>query len=151
MSLWLKEWAMVRAEDPIELNISPEKVVFLIEKAREFDVKDLPSKRNPGSNPADDQMIEVLADHPDDPVLLEIVALVNSLNIDEQIDVVGLMWMGRDDYDVEDWDQVRDEAERAHNRHTARYLAGTPLLADYLAAGLDKLGYSVSELEAQAF
>jgi Protein of unknown function (DUF3775) len=142
---------MVRAEDPIELSISPEKVVFLIEKAKEFDVKDVPSKRNPGSNPTDDRMIEVLEDHPDDLVLVEIAGLINSLNVDEQVDLVGLMWMGRDDYDVEEWEQVRAEAARAHNKHTARYLAGTPLLADYLAGGLDMLGYCVSRLESEAF
>jgi hypothetical protein len=142
---------MIRAEDPIELNISPEKVVFLIEKAREFDAKDAPSKRDPGSNPSDDRMIEVLEDHPDDPVLAEIAGLIQSLNEDEKIDLVALMWMGREDYDVEDWDQVREEAARAHNNRTARYLAGTPLLADYLADGLDKLGYSVGQLEASAF
>jgi hypothetical protein len=84
-------------------------------------------------------------------VLLEIVGLINSLNVDEQVDLVGLMWMGRDDYDVEDWEQIRAEAARAHNKHTARYLAGTPLLADYLAGGLDTLGYSVSQLESEAF
>lgn len=142
---------MVRAEDPIELSISPETVVFLIEKAREFDVKDVPSNPNPGSNPTDDRMIEVLEDHPDDPVLQEIVGLINSLNVDEQIDLVGLMWLGRDDYDAEEWKQVRAEAARAHNKHTARYLAGTPLLADYLAGGLDRLGHSVSQLESEAF
>ena len=143
--------ARTRIETPIELSISPEKVVFLIEKAKEFDVKDVPTKRDPGSNPSDDRMIEVLEDHPDDPVLLEIAGLVNSLNEDEQIDLVALMWMGRDDYAVEKWRQLRDEAARAHNKHTARYLASTPLLADFLAAGLDRLGYDVAELESEAF
>jgi hypothetical protein len=143
--------ARTRVETPVELFISPEKVVFLIEKAREFDVKDTPTKRDPGSNPSDDKMIEVLEDHPDDPVLLEIAGLINSLNEDEQIDLVALMWMGRDDYTAEDWNEVRAEAARAHNEHTARYLAGTPLLADFLADGLDSLGYSVAELESEAF
>ncbi len=142
---------MIRAEDPIELSISPEKVVYLIEKAREFDVKDAPSKPDPGSNPSDDRMIEVLEDHPDDPVLEEIAGLINSLNDDEKIDLVALMWMGRENSDVSEWDEVREEAARAHNKHTARYLARTPLLADFLADGLDRLGYSVSELEAEVF
>jgi fructose 1,6-bisphosphatase len=136
---------------PIELSISPEKVVFLMEKAKEFDAKDVPTKEDPGSNPSDDRMIEVLEDHPDDPVLMEIAGLINSLNEDEQIDLVALMWMGRDDYSVEEWTQLRAEAARAHNKHTARYLAGTPLLADFLAAGLDRLGYDVAELESEAF
>ena len=86
---------MIRAEDPIELAISAEKVVFLIEKAREFDAKDAPSKRDPGSNPSDDRMIEVLEDHPDDPVLEEMTGLINGLNEDEKVDLVALMWMGR--------------------------------------------------------
>jgi len=58
-------------------------------------------------------MIEVLEDHPDDPVLLEIAGLVNSLNEDEQIDLVALMWMGRDDYAEEEWTQLRAEAARS--------------------------------------
>lgn len=141
---------MIRAEDPIELAISAEKVVFLIEKAREFDAKDAPSKRDPGSNPSDDRMIEVLEDHPDDPVFEEMTGLINGLNEDEKVDLVALMWMGREDFDVGEWEEVREEAARAHNENTARYLARTPLLADFLADGLDRLGYSVSELEAQA-
>jgi hypothetical protein len=138
-------------EDPVELTISPEKVVFLIEKAREFDVKDAPTKGDPGSNPSDDGMIEVLEDHPDDPVFEEITGLIGSLNEDEQIELVALMWLGREDYDSKEWDQAKEDAAAAHNNRTAGYLAGTPLLADFLAGGLDKLGYSVSELEAEAF
>jgi hypothetical protein len=140
-----------RIEDPVELGISPEKIVFLIEKAREWDVKDAPTKRDPGSNPTDDGMIEVLEDHPDDPVLEEIAGLIISLNEDEQIELVALMWLGREDYDAKDWEQAKKDAAAAHNHHTARYLTGTPLLADFLASGLDKLGYSVSKLEAESF
>ena len=71
--------------------------------------------------------------------------------MDERIDLVALMWMGREDSTPEEWEQVRAEAARAHNSHTARYLAGTPLLADYLANGLESLGYAVAELESEAF
>ena len=138
-------------EDPVELSISPEKVVFLIEKAKEFDVKDAPTKGDPGSNASDDGMIEVLEDHPDDPVLEEISGLIGSLNEDEQIELVALMWLGREDYDAKEWEQAKEDSAAAHNNRTARYLAGTPLLADFLASGLDKLGYPVAELEAEAF
>ena len=51
-----------------ELMISPEKVAFLIEKAREFDVKELDSDPDSGSNGADDEMIDVLEDNGRDPV-----------------------------------------------------------------------------------
>ena len=36
------------------LSISPEKVCFIIVKAREFDAKDAVTDPDPGSNPTDD-------------------------------------------------------------------------------------------------
>ena len=45
-----------------ELTISPEKVGFLIEKARQFDVKEAASDPDSGSNASDDDMIDVLED-----------------------------------------------------------------------------------------
>ena len=138
--------------EPVDgLTISPQKVVFVIEKAKEIDAKDVVTEPNPASNPSDDKMVEVLEDHADDPARAEFAALIGSLNIDEQADLVALMWMGRDDYEADDWDDVRAQAEAAHTGHTGRYLAGTPLLGDLLESGLDTLGYDVAELESEAF
>ena len=133
--------------DEAPLTISPEKVCFLIVKAREFDAKDEVTEPDPGSNPSDDKDVSVLEDHADDPVLEEVTSLINSLSEDEQIDLVALMWLGRDDYAVDDWPPVREEAARAHNDRTAEYLIGTPLLGDFLEEGLSKLGYSCEEFE----
>src|SRR3990172_7004887 len=113
------------------LAISPEKVCFIIIKAREFDVKDAVTEPDPGSNPSDDTEAAVLEDHEDDPVLEELTSFMNSLSEDEQIDLVALAWLGRDGYSAEDWSSVRDEAARAHNENTANYLLGMPLLGDY--------------------
>jgi len=66
---------------------------------------------------------------------------------DEQIDLVALMWLGRDDYSASDWPAVREEVARAHNKHTANYLLGTPLLGDFLEEGLSVLGRSCEEFE----
>ena len=44
---------------------------------------------------------------------------------------------------------ARTEAARAHNEHTAEYLMGTPLLADYLSEGLACLGISCADFELQ--
>jgi hypothetical protein len=129
------------------LTISPEKVCFLIVKAREFDAKDEVTEPDPGSNPSDDRDVSVLEDHADDPVLEEVTSLINSLSEDEQIDLVALMWLGREDYSAGDWQAVREEAARAHNDRTAEYLIGTPLLGDFLEEGLSKLGYSCEEFE----
>ncbi len=89
------------------LTISPETVCFIIIKAREFDVKDANTGDDAGSNPADDGMMSVLEDHSDDPVLEELTAFISALTEDEQIDLVTLAWLGRDDYTVRDWAAVR--------------------------------------------
>ena len=129
------------------LSISSEKVCFLIVKAREFDAKDEVTDSDPGSNPSDDKDAAVLEDHSDDPVVEELTSLINSLSEDEQIDLVALTWLGRDDNSAEDWEEVRAEAARAHNKRTARYLLGMPLLGDFLEEGLSLLGYSCEEFE----
>jgi hypothetical protein len=134
-------------DDEVALAISPEKVCFIIIKAREFDAKDEVTEPDPGSNPSDDKDVSVLEAHADDPVVEELTSLINSLSEDEQIDLVALMWLGRDDYSAADWSDVRGEAVRAHNDRTAEYLIGTPLVADFLEEGLSKLGYSCEEFE----
>jgi hypothetical protein len=131
------------------LTISPEKVCFIIIKAREYDAKDAVTEPDPGSNPADDRDASVLEDHEDDPVIEEMTSLINSLSEDEQIDLVALAWLGREDYKVEDWPAVREEAARAHNDRTADYLLGTPLVADLLEEGLSMLGYSCEDFEIE--
>lgn len=129
------------------LTISPEKVCFIIIKAKEFDAKDEVTEEDPGSNPSDDKDAAVLEDHRDDPVLEELTSLINALSEDEQIDLVALTWLGRDEYTASDWPAVREEAAQAHNDRTAEYLIGSPLLGDFLEEGLSMLGYSCEEFE----
>jgi len=130
-----------------ELTISPEKVCFIIIKAREFDAKEEVSEPDPGSNPSDDKDIEVLEDYEDDPVVEELTSFINALSVDEQADLVALMWLGRDDYTAEDWPSVREEAVRARTEQTAAYLLGTPMLGDFLEEGLSMMGYSCEDYE----
>ena len=128
-----------------ELSISPEKLCFIVEKAREFDVKDVVTDPGDSSNPTDDAMLAVLEDHKDDPVVQELTAVIQSMSEDEQIDLVALAWLGRGDGSVEDWPELRAEAARAHNRRTAAYLLGIPLLADFLEEAMDQFGISCEE------
>jgi len=134
-------------EEEVTLAISPEKVCFIIVKAREFDAKDEVSEPDPGSNPSDDMDVAVLEDHEDDPVVEELTSFIDSLSEDEQIDLVALAWLGREDYSASDWQTVREEAARAHNQRTASYLLVMPLLADFLEEGISMLGYSCEEFE----
>jgi hypothetical protein len=125
-----------------ELLISAEKVGFLIEKAREFDVKEADSDPDSGSNGADDGMTDVLEDNGNDPVVREITGFINALTEDEQIDLVALMRLGRGDGSIEEWKDLRREAMEGRNGRTAGYLLGEPMLGDLLAEGLGEFGLS---------
>jgi Protein of unknown function (DUF3775) len=131
------------------LIISSESVCFIIVKAREFDVQDVVTDRDSGSNASDDGMASVLEAHADDLTLTEVRAFIAALSDDEQIDLVALMWLGRGDGTVEDWVDLRDEAQQHHNNRTASYLLGEPLLSDYLEEGLSQFGLSCAEFEIE--
>jgi hypothetical protein len=133
-----------------DTGLSPEQVCFITVKAREFDVKDVDSEQEYGSNPADNKMVAVLENRRDDPVYQELASFISALTEDEQIDLVALAWLGRDDNTIEDWLSIREEAAEAHRSHarqTARYLLGMPLLGDFLEEGLSQFGESCEPYE----
>lgn len=121
-------------------TIDRDKVCWVILKAREFDAKTAAVEEEPGSNPADEEMLEVLEALPDDVVEEELRTFIDGLNQDEQVELVALAWVGRGSYSAEDWPEALAEARRAHNHRTADYLLGMPLLSDYLLEGLAAFG-----------
>src|SRR6516225_3727173 len=136
---------LVMLDTAPNLSISPEKLCFIIAKAREFDVKDVVTDPDDSSNPTDDAMLAVLEDHPDDPVLQELTSFIGALDEDEQIDLVALSWLGRGDGTIDDWDDLRAEALRAHNKRTASYLLGMPLLPNHLEDAISQFGLSCED------
>jgi hypothetical protein len=129
------------------LSISSEKVCYLIVKAREFDVQDLGSDPESGSNASDDRMIDVLENHADNPVVQEIRAFIAELSDEEKADLMALMQLGRGDGTFEDWEALRDQAFLEHVEQTVSYLMGEPLVSDYLEEGLSQFGFSCAEFE----
>ncbi|MGH6926311.1 MAG: DUF3775 domain-containing protein [Propylenella sp.] len=132
---------------PIDINVSPEKVCYIIVKAREFDVKVEPVEPDPGSNPSDDAEREVLEDHAGDPTQQELEEAIADLNDDEVVDLIAIAWVGRGDFDRSDFDGARNLARERHRPNSAPYLIGIPTLGDYLDEGLAELGYSCDETE----
>ena len=127
-----------------ELSISPDKVFFIITKARQSDIE------------ADEpELISGLTD--DDTVQgrgagkgtdrSELSGFIRDLNVDEQIDLVALMWLGRGDGDLGNWRELRTQAAQAHNNRTASYLIGTPMLADLLEEATSQFGLSLEDFE----
>jgi hypothetical protein len=129
------------------LTISPETVCYVIVKAREFDVKVDPADPDSGSNPTDDDEIDILEDLADDPTFEEVSGVLGALNDDESLDLVALTWIGRGDYTSEDWDEARDQAREIPLKDRPRYLLGTPLLGDFLEDGLSELGHSCEDYD----
>ena len=129
------------------LIISSESVCFIIVKAREFDVQDVVTDPDSGSNAFDDKMATVLEAHADDLTQKELMAFINALSEEEQTDLVALLWLGRGDGTMEDWNDLRDEAQRQHNNRTAAYLMGEPLLSDHLEEGLSQFGFTCEDFE----
>jgi Protein of unknown function (DUF3775) len=127
------------------LSISPEKAFFIVAKARQSDSKatesDLVSDLN------DDDAVYGRDDDSKVTDRSELSGFIRGLNVDEQIDLVALMWLGRGDGDLDNWHDLRAEAARAHNNRTASYLIGTPMLADYLEEALSQFGKSFEDFE----
>ena len=57
------------------------------------------------------------------------------------------MWIGRGDYDEDQWEEALTATRETSNRRVISYILETPLLADLLEEGLGRLGYNVSDEE----
>jgi hypothetical protein len=129
------------------LNINPQTVCFIIAKAKEFQIDETPF--TPEEVPAqDNEWLEgALQEYVDDSGYLEAKTVVDDLDPDQQVTLIALMWLGRGDYDVEDWEGAYADAEAADNltSKAIEYLMATPLVADYLEEGLALLGYTCEE------
>jgi Protein of unknown function (DUF3775) len=130
-----------------DLSISPEKLCYIIIKAREFDAKVEPMDLDPGSNPSDDGNRAVLEDYGDDPTLAELRDAISSLNEDEVVEVIAMVWLGRGDFNREEWADALELARERHNRRSAQYLVGIPNLGDCLEEGAAQLGISIEDYE----
>lgn len=129
--------------------IATDKVCHLIVKAREFDVQDVETDPDSASNAADDRAVFVLEEHADDPTEAELRAFIAALDDDEKAEVVALLWLGRGDGDVSEWQDLLQQARDRANDRTADYLLGQPLLGDHLQDGLSAFGLSCTDFEAE--
>ena len=124
------------------MDLNPDTVFFIIDKAQEFHVKEQVTIPEEPLSPTDDWARQVLADHADDPVLQELLIAIDDLEPDQQVTLVALMWVGRGDFSADEWDTAIDSAQESWNERSAQYLIGTPLVADYLSMGMEELGYT---------
>jgi len=128
-----------------DLSISPEKVFFVVSKARQSDIEtDEPELM---ADFADDDSVSGQPGAGRNTDRSELSTFIRGLNVDEQVDLVALMWLGRGDSDIENWRELRSEAAQAHNNRTAAYLIGTPMLGDYLEEAMSQFGMAPEDFE----
>ncbi len=127
--------APAEREEEVLLNISVATVSYLIERIHE-----VVGELSIGVENEDDTLPNGA-----ETELAEIAEFIDNLNEDEKIDLVVLMWIGRGSFEVDEIDQARLDAQREATHKTSEYLLSTPLVADYLADGLEAVGMTPEE------
>jgi hypothetical protein len=122
-----------------ELTIAPDYVNMLAVKVRAIMGTEGVVIPDPGSNPTDDS-IAGLQDRPEYLRREEFVAEIVGLNERQEAELVALLWLGREDAEPEEWEQLVTQAMNRREGPTAQYLLGHPLLAEYWLSGLERLG-----------
>ena len=129
-------------------EINPEKVCFVAQKARELLSED-EGIRPDASNPTDDNERVMLTDAADRSNRLELIEFLDDLDVDESAALVALAWIGRGDFEPEDWRSAVAAANDRREAPPSRYLLGMPLLPDYLEDALSAFGRSCKDFEAK--
>ena len=127
------------------LEISPEKVAHIIVRAREYDAK-VGAWDDSGSASETDSD-SILEDYKSDSTRSEAAQFIAGLNIDEQVNLVALMWVGRGSFTPDEFEEAVSIARGEQVNKAEDYLLGVPLLADYLEEGLEKMGYRIEDAE----
>ena len=81
---------------------------------------------------------------PDSPHLSE---YISGLNVDEQVSLVALMWIGRESFDAGELAEAKEMARVEATAPTEQYLSGIPGLAEFLEDGMEALGIDVADAE----
>src|SRR5437763_9094386 len=124
------------------LRISSEKVCALIETAREL-AGIVPSTAGDRTTNGDDSRLATMESDPDNnDRRREAVEFIAGLNVEEQTDLLALIWLGRGDYEIDDWDEALTEAEARIAAKDPDYLIGDAALPEYIGDGLEAFGFT---------
>lgn len=77
----------------------------------------------------------------------ELRAFIDRMSEDEQAELVAVMWIGRESFDADDFQEAVETAKAEASTPCADYMIGTPHMSDHLENGLDALGISAADYE----
>lgn len=126
------------------LKIRPELICDFIENAREFQAKEeVTFPEDIENSEYDYDWSQVLADHQDDMTYRETKNVIESLTLDEKIDLLALLYLGRGDF--EKWDEAYIAAENNLPENLTDYLLAHPLLAEHFIRALEILQFTCEQ------
>jgi hypothetical protein len=110
----------------------------IILRAREYEAQ-VPTDYDGGEAPenvddTDEETLSVLDDSINTSVEEELVAAIEDLAEDQQVELLAFAWVGQGTYDAADWDEAVEEAASENN--IVEELMDMPMLASVLEAGL---------------
>jgi hypothetical protein len=127
------------------LHIPLDTVCYIIAKAREFQAQEDVVIPEAPSSPAEDWAQQILAHHSGDYTLTEFVECIGEMDQRQRAELIALMWVGRGDYGIEDWESAVDDAIGDYSVRAAQYLIAHPMVSDDLEEGLIAHGYSCED------
>lgn len=124
----------------MELTISLETICRIILRAREFEAQVPAVDPDDGSNPTDDNVVEVLEDENNEAVEEELQAQLEDLAEDELVELYALALVGRGSFDAGEWDEALDTADTelrdGGSGGMIDEMLEMAMLSSYLEAGL---------------
>jgi hypothetical protein len=122
------------------MHIRQETLSSLVALAREFQAKEEVCIPQEQDSPSEDWALQVLADHGNDYNVGEFRSIVSDFSERQRAELVALMWLGRGDFSVEEWEQAVDEALGDFSVRAAEYVLAHPMVSDDLQEGMIALG-----------
>jgi hypothetical protein len=129
----------------VRLHIRLETLCSLISLAREFQAKEEVVIPEVPDSPTEDWAMQVLADHSDDYSLAEFRGIVEDMSERQRAELVALMWLGRGDYSIDEWEQAVDDALGDFSIRAGEYVLAHPMISDHFEEGLIAHGLSCEE------
>jgi hypothetical protein len=137
--------AAIDEDGEIDLGISLTTVATIVELARATQGSEEAGREEYEAEEASEGLSEEESEDVSDAAL---EAFIDELNEDEQAALIALAWIGRGDYEAEDWEEARAlAAERNAGRDAGSYLGSMEMLGDLLSEGVAAFGLSLEEIE----
>ncbi|MDB5414169.1 MAG: hypothetical protein JWR10_2504 [Rubritepida sp.] len=129
--------------EDIDLGISLEIVATIVDLANAVQEAEEAKLGDDGDDDEDidgDEDEEISADMLTD--------YIDELNEDQQVSLIAIAWVGRGDYESEEWaEALKLAAERNTKGDASAYLSGMEGLGDLLSEGVAAFGLAIEEVE----